>query len=38
MLARARTNPATPPDVAVACSGTFGNSDIYGGVWLDPTP
>ena len=32
------TNPATPPDVAVACSGTFGNSDIYGGVWLDPTP
>ena len=33
------TDPATPPDVAVACSGrTFGNSDIYGGVWLDPTP
>jgi hypothetical protein len=32
------TNPATPPDVAVECSGNFGNSDIYGGVWLDPTP
>jgi len=32
------TNPATPPDVAVTCAGTFGNSDIYGGVWPDPTP
>ncbi len=31
-------DPATPPAVQAACPTAFGNSDIYGGTWTDPTP
>ncbi|MBD0290771.1 MAG: exo-alpha-sialidase, partial [Thermoleophilia bacterium] len=27
-----------PPAPQVACPATFGNTDIYGGSWLDPSP
>ena len=30
--------PATAPAVQQVCSPAFGNSDIYGGGWADPTP
>jgi len=30
--------PTAPPAVQVACPPAFGNSDIYGGSYLDPTP
>jgi hypothetical protein len=29
---------ATAPDVEQQCPATFGNSDIYGGSYPDPTP
>jgi hypothetical protein len=32
------TNPATAPSVQSVCPGNFGNSDIFGGSWPDPTP
>ena len=30
--------PGTPPAVQQDCPATFGNTDIYGGSYLDPTP
>jgi hypothetical protein len=30
--------PTAPPAVQTACRATFGNSDIYGGSFTDPTP
>lgn len=30
--------PGSPPDVLGSCPATFGNSDIRGGRWADPTP
>ena len=30
--------PAVAPDVQQACPATFGNSDIFGGSYADPTP
>lgn len=27
-----------PPAVQAACPANFGNSDIFGGGWADPTP
>ncbi len=31
-------DPAAPPDVQQVCAGNFGNSDIFGGTYADPTP
>jgi hypothetical protein len=31
-------DPTIPPAVQAACPTAFGNSDIYGGSWMDPTP
>jgi hypothetical protein len=30
--------PTAPPSVQAACPATYGNTDIYGGRYLDPTP
>ena len=32
------TSPIAKPDVLNSCPATFGNSDIGGGTWADPTP
>ena len=32
------SNPSAPPNVLVACPAAFGNSDIQGGAYADPTP
>ncbi|GAA2742079.1 hypothetical protein GCM10009868_10660 [Terrabacter aerolatus] len=32
------STPTAPPDVLGSCPATFGNSDIRGGSWADPTP
>jgi hypothetical protein len=32
------TSPASPPNVLAQCPASFGNSDIVGGQWADPTP
>jgi len=29
---------AVAPPVQQVCAGTFGNSDIFGGTYADPTP
>ena len=31
-------DPAVAPDVQQVCPATFGNSDIFGGSYADPTP
>ncbi|HET7802118.1 MAG TPA: sialidase family protein [Humibacillus xanthopallidus] len=31
------SSPTAPPDVIGSCPSTFGNSDIRGGLWADPT-
>jgi hypothetical protein len=31
-------NPITPPSPLTDCPAQFGNNDIYGGTYLDPTP
>jgi hypothetical protein len=35
---QAGNNTATKPAPLTACPATFGNSDIFGGAYLDPTP
>ena len=32
------SNPSAPPNVLAACPAAFGNSDIQGGAYADPTP